>query len=446
MRKPQPIVNRINYGAVVPYEEDFEVLWWLQVLLVSSISTEVSSRQRLIWLAAAALLLCIVRFSYVFPHSLRIIEEAEIFRGALRPQDPLYEDGGIPPPEDFDTIPEVVKPEPDKEPENVTEEKPDEKPKENDTFNGLPELCKQTKWTEGLWLHCHSGCGENKLSMCGGLNNARNRIQTCFRLAIDAGTGVIMAPVTNRAEEQLMNTNGEALCPEHFWDMEYLQSKLQEHCPQLHVRMCDDRLGIEKTVIPQYRDYNSDSYVLGTFRQYVETSLSDSNISITDINPSDQVILEFGDGFTAWNYKTSNEIQTIRKALFKTLKFNQDLLNLSSHVLQSPELNNGAFFGLHLRGEDDWPGGFGSADDQKRVYAEEIERIQINDPIKTIYVSCGDQEAIQKFRDMMEPNGYKVHDKWSLLANQPEKFAQIEALTFDQKAIVEYQVLVDAKP
>lgn len=50
----------------------------------------------------------------------------------------------------------------------------------------LSKLCSKTTWTEGLWLHCHSFCGENNTSICGGLNNARNRVQTCLRLAIDA--------------------------------------------------------------------------------------------------------------------------------------------------------------------------------------------------------------------------------------------------------------------
>lgn len=38
-------------------------------------------------------------------------------------------------------------------------------------------------------LYCHSGCGADQLSLCGGLAEARNRVQTCIRLAIDAGAG-----------------------------------------------------------------------------------------------------------------------------------------------------------------------------------------------------------------------------------------------------------------
>lgn len=47
----------------------------------------------------------------------------------------------------------------------------------------LSQLCESTAWVEGLWIQCHVG------NIVGGLNNARNRLQTCIRLAIDAGAG-----------------------------------------------------------------------------------------------------------------------------------------------------------------------------------------------------------------------------------------------------------------
>jgi hypothetical protein len=67
-----------------------------------------------------------------------------------------------------------------------------------DDAKALRALCDQTQWRDGLWLRCHSTCGANQTSMCGGLNNARNRIQTCLRYAIDAGMGVILPSIARR--------------------------------------------------------------------------------------------------------------------------------------------------------------------------------------------------------------------------------------------------------
>lgn len=68
---------------------------------------------------------------------------------------------------------------------------------------------------------------------------------------------------------------------------------------------------------------------------------------------------------------------------------------------------------------------------------EEIPNTSASE-VKVAYVSCGDPAAIGTFREMLAPLGYTVHDKWTLLAEQPVTLAQVEALRFDEKAIVEY--------
>lgn len=89
---------------------------------------------------------------------------------------------------------------------------------------------------------------------------------------------------------------------------------------------------------------------------------------------------------------------TIRKALFKVIKFNQDLLDISSKIGQHPKLNNGAYIGVHLRGEADWPHEFGPVEDQMRLYTAEIQRIQktVSYNIKTIYVSVSGAKSLSR--------------------------------------------------
>jgi hypothetical protein len=67
----------------------------------------------------------------------------------------------------------------------------------------LKYLCDQTEWTPGLWVHCFSFGNldnEGKQSVAGGLNNIRSRVQTCLRVAIDAGAGFIVPMVQLRNE------------------------------------------------------------------------------------------------------------------------------------------------------------------------------------------------------------------------------------------------------
>jgi hypothetical protein len=167
--------------------------------------------------------------------------------------------------------------------------------------------------------------------------------------------------------------------------------------------------------------------------------------NITRIDASNPVTIEFGDSYLGWNYAEAGELSTIRKDLFKTLQYNPELLALGLRILQSPEIRDG-FIGVHLRGEDDWPGMFGSADEQIRLYTAELEaQSAISPESKTVYVSCGSETAIERLRENVSPIGYTVYDKWTLLSNQSEILQQIEGLGFDERAVLEYQVLVNAK-
>jgi hypothetical protein len=260
-------------------------------------------------------------------------------------------------------------------------------------LRSLSHLCDKTKWTEGLWLHCHSYCGENKTSVCGGLNNARNRIQTCLRLAIDIGAGVIIPSVTWRNEDNLANTNFSTSCADKFFNMKYLQESLVRSCPELKIRLCDDRSGIKHIISTRERGYMQAPFTSGTFMTFIETALEIAGLQKDHISAENSAVVSYGDTLIAWNYESSGELGTIRKALFKTIKFSQPLLNLGSQIYSSSTLQEGNYIGVHFRGESDWPDEWGSADDQMKFYTEEILRIKksVSYNLKTVYISVSFQ-------------------------------------------------------
>ena len=314
-------------------------------------------------------------------------------------------------------------------------------------MQALKSLCDNTTWTEGLWVHCHSGCGDNQLSFCGGLNNARNRVQTCIRLAIDAGAGVMIPSLATRHEDNLVDTNGNLACPDIWWNLDNLEKSVQEVCPRLQMKFCEDgREGVTVVEAPG-RMYLEAAFRQGTFQQSAHGALQSADIDIARITPENPVVLQFSDPYIGWNYRDSNELQTTRKALFKTITFRQSLLDKSRSISKNEKLLGGNFIGIHLRGENDWPASFGSADDQMRLYSEEVQKMYAanDESTRVVYVSSGDQTATQRFRQILQPLGYTVHDKWTLLADSPTELAELDALSFDEKGIVEYNALVEAK-
>ncbi|KAG4033655.1 hypothetical protein MFRU_004g01590 [Monilinia fructicola] len=312
----------------------------------------------------------------------------------------------------------------------------------------LHSFCSTVTFRPGLYLQCHSWSGPNGTSICGGLNNARNRIQTCLRLALDLGSGIIIPTVqTQRDAQNPLTYADEAVCADAYWDIDFLAHELGTACPGLDLRRCGDVAGVDARRIVQMakREYHQPSYHAGAFHAAVDAHLD--ALSLSSFSSADPVVVGFGDTIYAYNY-THDAEQALQKQLFRTLRYNGALLDLGAQLRDAPELRAG-YLGVHFRGESDWPPGFGSRDEQMDAFTREIESATaahgVAEGVKTIYVSCGDQAAIETFREPLSALGYQVYDKWALVASLPGLSSQLKEMEFDTMAIVDYAVLVEAR-
>jgi len=151
----------------------------------------------------------------------------------------------------------------------------------------------------------------NKTSACGGVKNARSRIQTCLRLAIDAGASVVIPSLTQRNENNLANTIISTACADRFFNMEHHQDSRVRSRPQLKLRLCDDRSGIERVIPTRERGYAQASYTNGTFQAFMETAMEIAGFNITKISAENSVVVSYGDTSIAWDYIASGELSTI---------------------------------------------------------------------------------------------------------------------------------------
>lgn len=327
----------------------------------------------------------------------------------------------------------------------------------------LQRLCHQTNWTQGLWLQCNSYCGPTQTAWCGGLNNARNRFQACLRLAIDAGAGLIIPEVWLRGVGTADATvGGEDSCADDWFDLAHADHAIRNNCPQLSLRaICpnttDRMIALAPPPEPDHgllqtprRHYSETPYATGDFYRNVviptlqaASRINESSGGLVD----ETTILEFGDTFVAWEYGRSNELDTVRKDLYKVVRFRKSLCQIGEKIRDSEQLQHGSYIAVHLRGEIDWPVDWGSADEQMELYAAEMAKIRATDEgsnVTAVFVSSGEQEVIQVFREMLEPLNYTVHDKWTVLADFPHELATVQDADFDSKGIVDTAVLIDA--
>lgn len=293
--------------------------------------------------------------------------------------------------------------------------------------------------------------------MCGGLTNARSRLQTCIRWAMDAGASELIVPhVVGRLGDNQVDWAGAVTCSDEWFDMAQLGATLEANCPRLKIRVCpsdgDDEDGSEATpTVRRGRSWNELDFpgsYKGSFRELVVSSLKEEGFDIASVSPENPVVLDYADAYLGWNYSASGELGTVQKELLGAINYHPDLLSMGAGLARNPRLRNGEFIAVHFRGESDWPDEWGSREDQTRLYTEYLEEIRQNEiesHLRDVYVSCGDKEAIERFRQHLRPRGFRVHDKSSLLEDDHELRDRIEALDFDRRAVVDYGLLLGAK-
>jgi hypothetical protein len=117
------------------------------------------------------------------------------------------------------------------------------------------------------------------------------------------------------------------------------------------------------------------------------------------ITPNKPVLIQYGDPMFTWNYSRSNENPTVRKDLINTIRNNQSLVKIAEEILSYLQLDGG-FFGIHLRAEADVPASWGPPDVQMARYVDSLLGTMeaISEDVSTVYVSSGDQAAIDTFR------------------------------------------------
>lgn len=191
----------------------------------------------------------------------------------------------------------------------------------------LQDLCDSTLWRPDLSLHCHSRCGPDKTSFCGGLNNARDRLQTCLRLAIDAGATTVFIPsIAARSESALWTIDPSAvaedvgkpivLCPEAWFSLGRLRDMLSRSCHQLRVEsvcpMENSIIGVLGTPSPKtlqmpWRSLGGDAYDTRPghkFREAIDQAMLDT---LDIYEKTGSILAEYGDTYIACRFLSATK-------------------------------------------------------------------------------------------------------------------------------------------
>ncbi|KAK6335528.1 hypothetical protein TWF696_002301 [Orbilia brochopaga] len=253
-------------------------------------------------------------------------------------------------------------------------------------FTGLQSLCQSTRWQQ----HVYMSCTENP----GGLMNVQNAVLNCIRYAIESGaTGLILPKVQIRSSQNLTE-----------------------------LRSGDHRR------------------LARTFRRRFDDLLDSLPTS-----PSEQHPVIFGlDDKMLFSFPPDTDVPTVSQNFGFILEFRRDLSSLAAlavsrlqKILDRSKTEK-KYLGLHLRTESDVPKGWSSF----RTYGETALSTALDNGISVIYVASGDSEGIEKLRQAVAEYEIAVTSKWRLLTADEQEY--LHSFTFDQQAIVDYLVLLQA--
>lgn len=342
----------------------------------------------------------------------------------------------------------------------------------------LARVCSEINpWTPGLVFVCDNNSG--------GIGNIRNFILTCLRYAVEAGaTGLVMPTVQTRNEENLADLFRAPKLPfSYFFDEGHFRQSLRSACPQIIIYnevasipgldVQDLQMGKVRPeqITPSHfglrggcdsRDLNRHASLFG---QRFRASLSEEEerLGRGPVSASNPKLVRMNWG-VQWNYPVYKDGPEFVATFGGLLKFRGDILELgrltvAAMKMTAAESKSGvnvevegevevgdrqsSFIGVHLRTENDalstWP----SFEGQVNAYLAKASTLR--PPQRYAYIATGNATEAAKFSSLaLSQQALHVFTKHELLSNFPNLLRQLESLSWDQQALIDFVVLLQA--
>jgi len=331
-------------------------------------------------------------------------------------------------------------------------------------YRPIREVCARARFRPGLVFTCEE--------QHGGIGMVRNQILKCVRYAIHGGGAMVVPSMALRNASDISDIETTTEVPlENMFDREALVRHLTEGCPGMRVynRLEDlpsyDQRSTE-TLSLVGDQFEPDHPPAGLryplkWRHYFDEWLAQQSVSI---RPDTPVHVKLEQSFLEYPVRADGE--AFANEFGKILSFRNDTRELAAKVLlglkqrfalpidPTKAINRDAYYGCHLRLEkdaidawqpDEWR--FSRMEDQFQEQFRNIERTGLG----VVYVASGDQTVVDVFARRLatrlsaadssqgERRNVTVVTKHDLLRGADRR--QLDGLSFDQQALVDFLVL-----
>ncbi|CAK4033265.1 Hypothetical predicted protein [Lecanosticta acicola] len=297
----------------------------------------------------------------------------------------------------------------------------------------------------------------------GGLGNVRGNILDFIFFAIEAGASIILPGFAGRDSENIGNVWGGHKHFGEFFDQEWFVETMGKVCPEMEVYVFEEGMKMKEAVNGERGNYmprtrRMDSGFENTWKAAVEQLEGWLREVKTDDEAKDQeaggttmVNLER----TLWDVDTRSLPLGVRRNFGQMVRLRPDVRRLAAVAVQNLALRFGldidpghaiprhAFYGAHLRTEAD-AGGAGWLDDANANFSAQTDAYieqSLKHKLRVMYVATGDESELALFREKASKHkpAINITSKYDLLPAR--EAAELKGLTWDQRALVDYEVL-----
>lgn len=343
-----------------------------------------------------------------------------------------------------------------------------------DAFNFPPihseamrAVCEKTEWNSSLVFTCDNNHG--------GVGHVRNSILNCVRYAIGAGGALVMPNIALREvegmdmdhEHESADEHGHNLGRRHgpgrkgmdyMFDTQHFEDSLRISCPEL--KLIDH---LEPSANSRRRGLQPESLFATPPTTGIEHPEEWQVKLYTWIDRwmthshSSPIIVDLEQSFL--QYPTHSDGHEFAHEFGGIMKFRPDVRKLATVVLRnmikeydlhidlSQEMFEASFLGVHVRTEEDYmmmekrhavDAPYTHLEPQAHSYLAQAS----NSNLQLLYAASGNISAIQQLDDEAITQNMAVTSKYDLLTGKDRY--QLDALKWDQRALVDYLVLLKA--
>jgi hypothetical protein len=326
----------------------------------------------------------------------------------------------------------------------------------NYDFLALRQQCEHTKWPEDdVYLQC--------VGMAAGLTSIMSQVKVCLKMAVEAGTGIVLPSMPLRDSADLTDfsfLNDDAYMTYDKWfDAEHLIEQVGRACPRMKIVHPDqldspsvpvkNRWSIDLASAPGYQPFTSYFWTGRPFKTFFENQYAelerlallapdrnDSQKGITVIKIGSQFLMfRITDDPTGQDLKLWNDLSHLIRFREAPRQIVNQLLSLISRP----------FYGVHFRVESDtiWS----TLDNQLSVDLDALDRAwaKYGTPGAQkpfVYLACGDQKQVEKFVSAGKARNWEVTHKWQLAQSNADTLETINDLAFDFQGAVDMGIMI----